>query len=437
MQYAWYSAGYRGRSGIIAPAARCLVAVAAGLVLLTAFSGPGIASQWKGSELDKDGTLHVMNPAEGIEKPETLKPEKLWQVGGDDDEDILFGVLTEMASDNEGNLYVLDAQLNEVMIFSPGGEYLRSVGREGQGPGEFRRPTDLFLTGTGDIAVLQRMPGKIVLLTPDGEPAGNYPVPEHDGMRMFSGGRRAGDDIILSVQSFKRKDTGFETDSQLIRLDASGKQTATYYTRSSSRDFANMVFDEKTMMGALVWATDQEGRVYTSDNFDAYTISVWNPDGTLDRIIEREYTSRKRSKEEMEQNAPRVRFRRRGGRTEQPETRASKTDRDIQQLFARDGGTLWVLSSHGGFSTAEGTLATFDVYDRQGRFTRQVSMLGEGSFADDGFHIVKDRLYVVTGLRSAQRAMRGASDEDEEEIAEADPMSVICYDLSPIVQTLK
>ena len=126
-----------------------------------------------------------------------------------------------------------------------------------------------------------------------------------------------------------------------------------------------------------------------------------------------------------------------GGRTEQPETRASKTDRDIQQLFARDDGTLWVLSSHGGFSTSDGMLATFDVYDRQGRFTRQVSMLGQGSFAEDGFHIVEDRLYVVTGLRSARRAMRGASDEDEEEVAEADPMSVICYDLSPIVQTLK
>ncbi|MFQ5512504.1 MAG: 6-bladed beta-propeller [Candidatus Krumholzibacteriia bacterium] len=381
--------------------------------------------------------LFVAGAATPIEPPETLKPERLWRVGGDDESDILFGVLTHVTSDDDGNIYALDAQLNEVMIFSSGGDYLRSVGRQGQGPGEFQRPADLFLTAGGNVAVLQRMPGKIILLGPDGAPAGNYPLPEFDGMRMFSGGRRSGDDVVVAVQRFKRKDNGLEVESELVRLDGRGQKVATYHTRSASRDFANMVVDEKTLgRCALEWTTDDGGRVYTSDDFDAYSISVFNAAGELERVIEREYESRNRSAAEMEQNTPRLMIRR-GNRTERPESRVSKTDRDIQRIFAREDGTLWVLSSRGGFDAPEGTIATFDVFDRDGRFARQVSLRGQGSFVDDGFHLVRNRLYVVTGLRSAQRAMFGGDDEEKEEITDAEPMSIICYDMGPVVQTRK
>ncbi len=414
------------------------VRVAVGVLVLFTLVSPATAAQWQGTEVEKDGTLHVMNPATPVVEPKVIKPEKLWQVGGDEDGDVLFGVLTKITSDDEGNIYLLDSQLNQVMIFSSGGEYLRAIGREGEGPGEFRRAADLFLTGGGDVAVMQRMPGKIVVLTPDGDPVGNYPVPEYDGMRMFSGGRRAGSDIILGVQRFKRKETGFESEFELIRVDHQGRQTATYHSRSASRDFANMVVDEKTLGGAaLVWTTDDEGRVYTSDNFDAYTISVWNAEGTVERVIEREYQSRHRSAEEMKRNRPHLMIRR-GNRTQRPDSKVSETDRDIQQLYPREDGTLWVLSSRGAFEAPEGTIATFDVFDPEGKFVSEVSLLGDGSYVDDGFHVVGNRLYVVKGLASAQRARFGGNDDDEEEeIEDAEPMSVVCYDLSPIVHTKK
>ncbi|UCG51364.1 MAG: 6-bladed beta-propeller [Candidatus Latescibacterota bacterium] len=325
-----------------------------------------------------------------------------------------------------------------MMIFSPAGEYIRSIGREGEGPGEFRRASDMFLTTDGNVAVMQRMPGKIVVLTPEGEPLDNFPVPEPEdgGMQMFAGGRLAGGHVVLNTNRFARNDAGFEMTFALIAVDATGAQTATYLTRSEKRDFANMVFDEKTGIGALVWNAGGDGRVYTSDDFDAYRIQVWNPDGTPHHVIEREYESRERSEEEMERSTPVIRIRR-GNRAQSPEVKTSKTDRDVQQIIPREDGSVWVLSSKGAFDAGDGVVATFDVFDRDGQFARQVTINGEGSYRDDGFHIVKDRLYVVTGLRSARRAMFGGGEGGAEEEDTGEPMSVICYDLGPVVQTMK
>ena len=111
----------------------------------------------------------------------------------------------------------------------------------------------------------------------------------------------------------------------------------------------------------------------------------------------------------------------------QPERVISKTDRDIQKLYARDGGKLWVLSSRGAIDPPEGSLGVFDVYDRNGRFTEQLSLRGEGSIERDGFFFSGDRLYVVTSLVSARSAMFGGSSEIGEE--EAEPISIICYQI--------
>jgi hypothetical protein len=391
------------------------------------------AQVWQGKEQEREGVVHVLNPAEPYSAPVVVAPKELWRAGGEDDEGILFGIVTQITSDDGGYVYVLDAQLNQVVIFSPEGEYLRAIGREGEGPGEFRRPSDLFLTADGNVAIMQRMPGRIVVLTPEGEPAGDMRVPQSEdgGMQMFGGGASAGEHVVLNLSRFSRKEAAFSTITSLIALNPAGELVATYHERRDENDFANMVFDEKKIgLGSLVWSVDRNGHVYTSDDFDAYRIQVWNADGSVVRVIEREYTHRKRSPEEMKRNVPVVRIRR-GDQAQSPEVKASETDRDIQQIFPRDNGDLWVLSSKGAFDAPNGSIAAFDVFDSDGRFVRQITLGGKGNWARDGFHVVGERFYVVTGLRSARRAMLGTGEGTDVEEEEEQPMSLICYGLGP------
>jgi hypothetical protein len=52
-----------------------------------------------------------------------------------------------MTLDARGNLYVLDLFLAQILVLSPSGELLRTIGREGSGPGEYIRPRAFALGG--------------------------------------------------------------------------------------------------------------------------------------------------------------------------------------------------------------------------------------------------------------------------------------------------
>lgn len=389
------------------------------------------AADWQGTESTKDGVLQVVNPAEPAEALIEIDAVEQWRLGGEtDNEDEFFGVIMQIATDDQDNIYLLDSQLHQVNIYTKDGEFIRTIGREGEGPGEFRRPGDMMIMPDGNIAVVQAMPGKIVLLSPEGDPIGNHPVPGSDGTQFFMGCRRSGDGFVVGVTAFSRGEDGFKNIFKMIRVNPAGDQTAQYFDMENKRDFANLVFDEKDMNGfTMQWKVGSDGRVYAARTFDDYRIDVWNADGTPDRSILRAYQSRKRSPAEMDKasNSFRVMI---NGR--EPEKRISETDRDIQGMYTRDDGTLWVLSSRGGIASPDGKIGTFDVFDADGHFTRQVQINGEGSIERDGFHFVGDRLYVVTSFVSARRASFGGGDSDDAEDEEdLEPMAIICYDLGP------
>ena len=73
-----------------------------------------------------DGVPHVRNPAQPRDGLQTLHLEELWRVGGDtDDEDEFFGVVMAALLDDQGNSYLLDAQLMRSLGFANRGGYER------------------------------------------------------------------------------------------------------------------------------------------------------------------------------------------------------------------------------------------------------------------------------------------------------------------------
>jgi hypothetical protein len=56
---------------------------------------------------------------------------------------VLFGDIWDVTLDDLGRIYVLDRQPNEVRVFDRRGRHVRTMGREGGGPGEFKNPIRL------------------------------------------------------------------------------------------------------------------------------------------------------------------------------------------------------------------------------------------------------------------------------------------------------
>ena len=59
----------------------------------------------------------------------------------------MFGHIADVATDGSGTLYILDSQYSEVRAFDQDGNFLGSFGHSGAGPGEFRTPHEIAVSG--------------------------------------------------------------------------------------------------------------------------------------------------------------------------------------------------------------------------------------------------------------------------------------------------
>ena len=403
------------------------------LVCVTALTAPAFG-QWQGSETVREGVTYVTNTEAPMDVV-TLEPEELWRRGGDDDE-VLFGVVSQLVEDKDRNVYLLDGQLSQIQVFSPSGEYLRSVGREGEGPGEFRNGSDMFLAPGNLLSVVQIFPGKVVQLTLAGDPAGDYKVPENagGGFQLIHVGRSNGERIVLAYAQSRSPDGSGQQSRRQIQTtylrayDAKGNQLAHFYEEEHETVFGGMKFVEEAFSDfARRWALSQDGRVAAALSFNDYRIHVWDPDGSLNRIIERPgFTPVPRDA------AAKARFQKffesitrwNRGSTFQ----VSETHSTIQGIWFRDDGSLWVMSAAGAWGRDEGTLAQIDVYDEKGRYAQRIELVCEGDPVEDGLFFAGDRMYRVTDLLSAAMASLGGGTEAD--VAEdVEPMSVVAYRL--------
>ena len=409
--------------------------VAAVFVAL-ASDGAAEAAEWKGKNETRSGVRYVLNPSEPMEKEVKAAAQELWRIGGEtDDENEFFGVISQLLTDSKGDIYLLDAQLNQVKVFSASGKFIRAIGREGEGPGEFRSGVGMFITNDGKIAVMQVAPGRIVLLTPQGEPAGEHPLPvrEDGGMVILLGGASRGGSIVFAGASNAFSEGRFDQIRYLARLSPDGKESAKYHTETRTIDFSKPVLDD-TMWDTFDrrWAVGVDGRVYACTNYSDYRIQAWNPDGTANRVIERQYAHQKRSPEEKKlvEDLMATFARQIPNAT----VKVSDFNKDIETIFARDDGSVWVLTSEGTHDLPAGVAGVFDVLDSEGRFVRRVSILAQGDPMTDAYYFVGNRLYVVTDLLQAAISLQSGGQSFKIGDEEPEPMSVICYELGKEAQ---
>lgn len=95
----------------------------------------------------------------------------------DGDPEYQFGQVRALAVGPDGRIYVLDGHGPVIRMYGPDGAYIQDVGREGEGPGEYKRP-DSGLVTTPDGRLLLRDPGngRISIYTLDGDYVNSWPV---------------------------------------------------------------------------------------------------------------------------------------------------------------------------------------------------------------------------------------------------------------------
>lgn len=397
-------------------------------------AGPAAAAD---GESVVDGVVHVESgdlPRDGVQ---TLAFEELWRVGGPDDEETLFGVIGQARKDDEGNVYLLDRQLSEVQVYSPDGDYLRTLSREGDGPGEVRFPRDIFLLADGTLGILQMMPGKIVKLDLDGNPAGTIMLgdPQEGRMSMLFDAAARNGRLLVVGQKFSPGEKTFKRTKYLSLIDSQGDEIVRCLEASveNRRGFFKWDEEEDYFVHLGRNALGPDGRVYAAPERDKYEIQVFSPEGVLERVIERDYVPRKRTAEEKETVSNSIRIR---AGNHEVEKVVSDTDPVITQLSVDEDSNLWVLHSRSDKDQPDGVFQTYDVYDSEGHFARRVEVTCPGDPEEDGLFLIDSGSAVfVRGLVDAAQSMVGSGggdDGEDDDGGYAAPLEVIYYRVVPV-----
>jgi len=396
------------------------------LILL---AGPALA----GKEVTQDGVLHIMNDATvkgGVEK---VALEEVWRAGGEDGEDF-FGLITQVVAGEDGNIYLLDTRLSEVPVYAADGERLTTLSREGDGPGETRTPSNMLMMPDGTLGLVQVFPGKVTKIGLDGSPQGVYEVGggTAGGFMIFFDCLSGPENLVITGEKISQVPPAGQIRTNFVAsFDMEGNETARYHEQEQKWDFTGAFeYDEEKMarVDFRKTAVGQDGRVYVAAYRNEYKIDVYQADGTLERVIERPYESRKRTDEDfdMVQSAAEAQFQ----QLPNAKVTMSHSEPDVGGLRIDPAGNLWVTTSRSGWEMEEGTLAIFDVYSPDGHLIRQVAPQCEGDGQNDAlFWTPSGDAVMVTGFTEAIRALQGGGQASTEEDvdSEAEPMEVIYF----------
>jgi len=113
--------------------------------------------EWKGKVETEVGVKVVKNPRESLYGNIKLDLAEDLSIGAENDPNLMFFGVRAVTVDKQGNIYVLDLRNFRIQKFDKSGKYLLTIGRKGQGPGEFELPVKILIDdGNGDIYVKDR-----------------------------------------------------------------------------------------------------------------------------------------------------------------------------------------------------------------------------------------------------------------------------------------
>jgi hypothetical protein len=388
-----------------------------------------------------EGIPHVENGAEPSDGTRSIELEERWRAGGEDDE-VFFGTIGRVLVDEDGNYYLMDAQLSEVQVYSPDGEHLRTLGREGDGPGEIRNPNDMFFMPDGNVGMVQTFPGKVVLIDREGNPAGSYNYnagdPSQGQFAVLITSRCRGGNIVLGGIRMSFSQGGVSDQNYfLARCDTGGAEQHRYHTKQHQINYANLVMDEEKLdfpWGRLALGPD--GRVYIGPERNAYRVHVYSPEGELQRVIERDYQHWQRTAEQREEARLTIEAVGRNYPAPVQEIITLDTEPDIESMRVDADHALWIQNSRDNRERRDGVMAIYDYFDADGHYRQKVELVAPGNPEQDAvFMLENQHVVVVRGLLDAFRSMQGVSAEEgeaaggetDEEEEEDTPLEVICY----------
>jgi hypothetical protein len=205
----------------------------------------------------------------------------------------------DLKVDSQGNIYVLDWGDVDIKVFSPDGRLLRTIGKKGQGPGEFDIPAYFVLSADGRIFLLSGRQYQISVLGDTGTYLSSFKVDGFCHGLAVDGQNRVYYSQLLSPEPSGGEEFQLiQNRMALFRTDEKGQE------RTDLGEYLDVTMLQKVQRvgeGGTVtsmtsgesyktsWLVGPDGRVYLGYNKE-YRLDVYDPDWKLLFRFGRDFT---------------------------------------------------------------------------------------------------------------------------------------------------
>ncbi len=242
-----------------------------------------------------DGVKVITNPEYPRDGVFQLDLEEDLSIGIEEgDEMYMLNEPQDIKVSKDGTIFIMDWGDTCIKVYDSEGIYLRTVGREGVGPGEFSTPVYMAISSDGKIFLMDGRNQRIVVFSTAGDYLGGFRIMGfHSKMRVDERNR-----IYFQRQTRKEEvkvlDSWQELDTETFvkRTDENGEGLFSFGPFLGEKD--RIMRTETGMMSIgtvykVTWDVDRAGNLYEGFN-DEYAIHVFNPDGKKILTFGREYT---------------------------------------------------------------------------------------------------------------------------------------------------
>jgi hypothetical protein len=94
----------------------------------------------------------------------------------DGDDHYILGAISDLAVDASGNIYIWDRSVPAIRMYDAKGKYVRTIGRSGSGPGEYRAGAGIAIARNGNLLMWDPGNARINVYSPAGEHVAAWPT---------------------------------------------------------------------------------------------------------------------------------------------------------------------------------------------------------------------------------------------------------------------
>lgn len=249
-------------------------------------------ARWKGSIEDVNGITVVRNPKEPVYTENVCVVEEELSVGeAEGRKEYMLSRIIDIAVDSNGNIYAADRKENHIKVFDRNGRHVRTIGRPGQGPGEFDLVSRIQITPQDELMVYDRRAFKLTFFSLDGSYLRTVLLKGVQALRISK--NTEGNYFVGTVVFQRRYDTNtFRSSSEVREYDSDFRLIKTL-AKDKFRD-ANVPLRPSLL------ARFPSSSLVVCGFTDSYEFQIISLEGKIVRKVFKEYEPIEISEEEKE-----------------------------------------------------------------------------------------------------------------------------------------